>query len=168
MREDSFTRFSSSSGSRRSIPSCRTLRRLGRLICSKTIAGVKGRPATPFNLYFYYGAADSCVALATGSIRALLSGWTCTPALKTTNGRPECRHLGLSLANGHCRPDLAPRHSATTLDTRVCPLCSSYEFKEAESSFLDRPLNLFSLRPVRCVNCWRRYYWFAMKSIDKR
>jgi hypothetical protein len=19
---------------------------------------------------------------------------------------------------------------------------------------------MFSLRPVRCVNCWRRYYWF--------
>ena len=47
---------------------------------------------------------------------------------------------------------------------RVCPLCTSYEFKEAESNSLDKPLGLFALRPVRCVNCWRRYYWFAKAS----
>jgi hypothetical protein len=46
---------------------------------------------------------------------------------------------------------------------RVCPLCSSLEFKQAESVFLDGPMAWFSLRPVRCVNCWRRYYWFAKK-----
>jgi hypothetical protein len=47
---------------------------------------------------------------------------------------------------------------------RVCPLCSSVKFKTAESYPLDRPLRLLALRPVRCVNCWRRYYWFAMKD----
>ncbi len=44
---------------------------------------------------------------------------------------------------------------------RVCPLCGSTEFKEAESVFLDGPLHLVALSPVRCVNCWRRYYWFG-------
>lgn len=47
---------------------------------------------------------------------------------------------------------------------RECPLCSSTEFKMAESHFLDSLLGMFSLRPVRCVNCWRRYYWFAKKQ----
>jgi len=47
---------------------------------------------------------------------------------------------------------------------RVCPLCGSFEFKEAESHFLDGPLGLFALRPVRCVNCRRRYYWFVRKA----
>jgi hypothetical protein len=47
---------------------------------------------------------------------------------------------------------------------RVCPLCSSVKFKTAESYPFDRPLRLLALRPVRCVNCWRRYYWFAMKD----
>jgi hypothetical protein len=45
---------------------------------------------------------------------------------------------------------------------RQCPLCSSIRFEVAESGPLDGPLRLFMLRPVRCVNCWRRYYWFAM------
>jgi hypothetical protein len=31
----------------------------------------------------------------------------------------------------------------------------------AEAQPLDALLQLFSLRPVRCVNCWRRYYWFS-------
>jgi hypothetical protein len=45
---------------------------------------------------------------------------------------------------------------------RQCPLCSSIRFAEAEPGSLDGPLRMFMLRPVRCVNCWRRYYWFAM------
>ena len=44
---------------------------------------------------------------------------------------------------------------------RQCPLCSSIEFKTAESHPLDPFLRPFALSPVRCVNCWRRYYWFA-------
>jgi hypothetical protein len=46
---------------------------------------------------------------------------------------------------------------------RECPLCSSLEFRQAETKFLDRMMSWLSLRPVRCVNCWRRYYWFAKK-----
>ena len=47
---------------------------------------------------------------------------------------------------------------------RTCPLCSSVEFKEAESHLLDGLMGMLALRPVRCVNCWRRYYWFAAKG----
>jgi len=49
---------------------------------------------------------------------------------------------------------------------RECPLCSSIEFETAESHWLDRLLGLLTLHPVRCVNCWRRYYWFAKRSMD--
>jgi hypothetical protein len=44
---------------------------------------------------------------------------------------------------------------------RECPLCSSIEFSTAESHPLDRLMRLFSLTPIRCINCWRRYYWFS-------
>jgi hypothetical protein len=44
---------------------------------------------------------------------------------------------------------------------RTCPLCTSLEFTEAELLPMDRPLAFFSLRPLRCVNCWRRYYGFS-------
>ena len=49
---------------------------------------------------------------------------------------------------------------------RECPLCSSIEFRTAESHPLDTLLALFALRPVRCVNCWRRYYWLSKRSIN--
>jgi hypothetical protein len=42
-----------------------------------------------------------------------------------------------------------------------CPLCTSILFTEAEYQSRDRLLTLLSLRPVRCVNCFRRYYCFA-------
>ena len=48
---------------------------------------------------------------------------------------------------------------------RRCPLCSSVEFKEAERHPLDALLRLFALFPIRCVNCWRRYYWFAQRRL---
>jgi hypothetical protein len=51
---------------------------------------------------------------------------------------------------------------------RQCPLCSSIRFEEAELGSLDGPLGLFMLRPIRCVNCWRRYYWFAKTSTVAR
>ncbi len=51
---------------------------------------------------------------------------------------------------------------------RECPRCSSIEFKMAESQSLDGVMSFFALRPVRCVNCWRRYYWFAMRSTNER
>ena len=42
-----------------------------------------------------------------------------------------------------------------------CPLCTSMLFAEAEHRSLDRLLALLALHPVRCVNCFRRYYCFA-------
>lgn len=47
---------------------------------------------------------------------------------------------------------------------RQCPLCSSIRFEEAEPGSLDGVLGVLMLRPIRCVNCWRRYYWFAKTS----
>ena len=47
---------------------------------------------------------------------------------------------------------------------RECPLCSSIRFQSAEKESLDGLFGLFALRPVRCVNCWRRYYWFAKRG----
>jgi hypothetical protein len=44
---------------------------------------------------------------------------------------------------------------------RECTLCSSIEFQTAEAKALDGLFRLFALHPVRCVNCWRRYYCFA-------
>jgi len=47
---------------------------------------------------------------------------------------------------------------------RACPRCSSVIFKPAEPEWADSLFILFRLRAVRCVNCWRRYYWFARRS----
>ncbi len=45
--------------------------------------------------------------------------------------------------------------------SRVCPLCRSIEFRRAEVGAMDGLLRCFALEPIRCVNCWRRYYCFA-------
>jgi hypothetical protein len=45
-----------------------------------------------------------------------------------------------------------------------CPLCTSVEFQIAEKDPLDRPLSWIAFHPVRCVNCWRRYYAFSVSS----
>ena len=42
-----------------------------------------------------------------------------------------------------------------------CPLCTSMLFAEAEHRSSDRLFALLALHPVRCVNCFRRYYCFA-------
>jgi hypothetical protein len=42
-----------------------------------------------------------------------------------------------------------------------CPLCTSILFTEAEHQSLDRLLSLLAFHPVRCANCFRRYYCFA-------
>jgi hypothetical protein len=47
--------------------------------------------------------------------------------------------------------------------SRVCPLCTSTEFRSAELGVMDKLLRRFALTPIRCVNCWRRYYCFATK-----
>ena len=44
---------------------------------------------------------------------------------------------------------------------RQCPLCTSVEFRAEDSGPLDRTLRILAMRRVRCVNCWRRYYWFS-------
>jgi hypothetical protein len=45
-----------------------------------------------------------------------------------------------------------------------CPSCSSVKFKAAELRSFDGLLSMFALRPVRCIFCWRRYYWFAFHA----
>jgi hypothetical protein len=42
-----------------------------------------------------------------------------------------------------------------------CPLCTSMLFTEAEHQSLDRLLTLLAFHPVRCANCFRRYYCFS-------
>jgi hypothetical protein len=46
-----------------------------------------------------------------------------------------------------------------------CPLCTSILFSEAEHRPLDRLLMLLAFRPVRCANCFRRYYCFAKAQV---
>ena len=47
---------------------------------------------------------------------------------------------------------------------RECPRCNSIKFKAAERRPVDSLLQMFALRPVRCMFCWRRYYWFALQD----
>jgi hypothetical protein len=47
---------------------------------------------------------------------------------------------------------------------RQCPRCASVNFKPAEMRQLDELLSMFAVRPIRCLFCWRRYYWFAFHS----
>jgi hypothetical protein len=49
---------------------------------------------------------------------------------------------------------------------RQCPRCTSVKFKPAETRFLDGLLGMFAVRPIRCMFCWRRYYWFAFHSTN--
>lgn len=49
-----------------------------------------------------------------------------------------------------------------------CPCCNSVKFKPAELRAVDGLLALFWLRPVRCMFCWRRYYWFALRDANAR
>jgi hypothetical protein len=47
---------------------------------------------------------------------------------------------------------------------RFCPLCRSVEFRRAERGVMDGLLRCFGIKPVRCANCWRRYYCFSAKD----
>jgi hypothetical protein len=49
---------------------------------------------------------------------------------------------------------------------RQCPRCKSVRFKPAELRQFDELLGMFALRPVRCMFCWRRYYWFSLRSAE--
>ena len=48
---------------------------------------------------------------------------------------------------------------------RKCPRCNSVQFKQAELRSFDGLLAMFAIRPIRCMFCWRRYYWFAFGNI---
>ena len=43
-----------------------------------------------------------------------------------------------------------------------CPNCTSVKFKPAELRPYDGILSMFALRPVRCMFCWRRFYWISL------
>jgi hypothetical protein len=47
---------------------------------------------------------------------------------------------------------------------RTCPRCDSIQFKPAELRPFDGLAAMFALRPVRCMFCWRRYYWISMRA----
>jgi hypothetical protein len=49
---------------------------------------------------------------------------------------------------------------------RQCPRCNSVQFKQAELRSYDGLLRMLALRPVRCMFCWRRYYWFALSAAN--
>jgi hypothetical protein len=49
---------------------------------------------------------------------------------------------------------------------RECPRCNSLKFKQAELRPFDWLLSMIALRPVRCMFCWRRYYWFAFRDAN--
>lgn len=49
---------------------------------------------------------------------------------------------------------------------RACPHCTSRQFKPAELRSLDGLFAMFFLRPIRCMFCWRRYYWFTLQSAE--
>jgi hypothetical protein len=38
------------------------------------------------------------------------------------------------------------------------------KFKTAELRPYDGLLGLFGLRPVRCLFCWRRFYWVSLRG----
>jgi hypothetical protein len=60
------------------------------------------------------------------------------------------------------RPNWLPRVLWTR---RKCPRCSCAEFKPAEMHLFDVLFSMFALRPVRCMFCWRRYYWFSLQAL---
>jgi hypothetical protein len=49
---------------------------------------------------------------------------------------------------------------------RECPRCNSAKFKDAELRPFDALLALFALRPVRCMFCWRRFYWVSLHGVN--
>ncbi len=46
----------------------------------------------------------------------------------------------------------------------TCPRCDSMKLKQAERRPFDGFLAIFAMRPVRCMFCWRRYYWLALHA----
>ena len=58
-------------------------------------------------------------------------------------------------------PDLVPH---LILIRRECPRCQSLKLNRAELRPIDGLLKMFALRPVRCMLCWRRYYWLDLRG----
>jgi hypothetical protein len=61
------------------------------------------------------------------------------------------------------RPNWLPR---VLWIRRLCPCCNSTQFKPAELHAADGVFGMLALRPVRCMYCWRRYYWFSMRVAE--
>lgn len=59
-------------------------------------------------------------------------------------------------------PSFAPR---LLFRRKVCPLCTSTEFSAAEIAPMDAFLRLFTLKPIRCDNCFRRYYCWGSGNL---
>jgi hypothetical protein len=57
-------------------------------------------------------------------------------------------------------PDWLPR---VLWIRRVCPRCTSVQFKPGELRPFDGLLGLMGLHPVRCMSCWRRYYVVSLR-----
>jgi hypothetical protein len=53
------------------------------------------------------------------------------------------------------------KFSGFLLSDQKCPLCTSILFTQAEHQSLDRLLAWLPFHPVRCANCFRRYYCFS-------
>ena len=49
-----------------------------------------------------------------------------------------------------------------------CPLCRATEFQVSMPSPVTNLLRTFAIRRVRCMNCWRRYYWFRLGKLRRR
>jgi hypothetical protein len=47
-----------------------------------------------------------------------------------------------------------------------CPLCHATEFQISMSHPLTNFFSAFWLHRVRCMNCWRRYYWFTNRIFN--
>ena len=48
-----------------------------------------------------------------------------------------------------------------------CPICRTREFHASMSHPLRSVLQYLAVHPVRCQNCWRRYYWLKPGSIAR-
>lgn len=66
-------------------------------------------------------------------------------------------------SSGRTWPSWAPR---MLWIKHECPSCNSLKFKQAELRSYDSLLSMFAVRPVRCMFCWRRYYWFAFHNLE--
>lgn len=42
-----------------------------------------------------------------------------------------------------------------------CPLCRATEFQLSSQNPFNSLLRSMAIRRVRCMNCWRRYYWLT-------